>query len=553
MARLSLIAACAALLVPWCRPFVEWALPVFGLRTLLAVLIGMAVMRLAHVLIRNAIVLVVLLTALAALKFFILPRILKTKPRPQLAAGAVQWLKYTIPNIAIVGAFDVFLIAYYAFVRREGAALLLAGAALVFAASQQPALGRMFSRPGALPARSAIPALLGACAAGTALAAIPLFHHAVTHSICAALFVLALVRLVLLVNQPGETPDHGPRVFNARLLVFLCMGFVILRGGMGLFAPGGGSFKGLQTLANPGTVYDVLPLDDGRSVVFSLKMPGRLGRVDTSSGAVTWSPDRKKRVLMRMAYLKKFDGIVVTTSHGLPLFNARTLALERFVTRESFDYLAATAQGDRIYTTIEPVPQVTLSDPRRGVMRRLVYGVPFLFWPYDVECAPDGRVFISNWITSPMFVTLSAHESMRPIRRKVHGFFNAGMALDPAGNRIFLARTFFGRVDVLAMDTLQVVDRIPSLFGIRELAYAPEFNLLFAPSFFTGDVQVIDLSRRRYSVPFNAGRQVRSTVWEPNRRTLYMGTEKGLVFMDRNSLKQVLRDQELHQDRAVSF
>lgn len=555
MVRLSLALLAAALVLPRFRPLVEWVLPVMGLRPIIVTMAGVIAAAVVHGVVRNPLLCAMLALAFLAVHFLVKARHPKRgRGRGKaLLCGAYQWLLHAVPHLVFVLFFDAFLVAYYAFVRDGAAVLLLACAAMLFLAARKPLLLRMCSERGAIPAPGAWPAILGAAAGGGVLASLPWFSHAAVHTACAAVFVWALARLLPRLRPQADYSDKGTPVFNARLLVFVVLCFTALRGALWMAGPGRAPRDGLTILSEPGTVYDLLAADAGRSLVFSLKMPGRLGRLDVSTRAVTWSPDPRTRVLMRMAFLDNGRSLVVTTSRGLPVYNTRTLALERMLTRQSYDYLDATDAGDLIYATMEPAPGVFILDPHTGPIRSHTFGVPFLFWPYDVECAPDGRVFVSNWITSPMFIRLGGGRSGLPIKHRVHGFFNAGMALDPAGKRIFLARTFFRRIDVMDMDTLRVVDEIPSLFGIRELAFAPERNLLFAPSFFTGDVQIVDLSRRRYFVPFNAGRQVRSVIWEPHRKALYMGSKNGIVMLDWPALTKILNRGDSGGARAYSY
>ena len=540
MLRLNVALFFAALVAPWFRPLVEWALSLLWFRPFLAAQAGFLVFRFLLGSLRNPIIFSLLVLLFLALDFAALPRLLKRERGPVLLRGAMSWLKYTLPHLAVIFAFDAFLIAYHAFLGRMAAPLLLACAAVLLLAMWDPLLLHMFARRGLLPDRGALPAAAVAAAAAVLLAGLPFMARPTVQAVAAALFLLSLGLVCLRLRASEDPPEHGRTIFNARLLILILLAFTAVRGAIWVSHPGRAPAGAIEVLANPGPVYDVLSVDGGRSVIFSPKLAGQLGRVRVSDRSISWSSDPKKRTLMRMAYIKEHGGIAVTTWNGLPLYDAKTLAFKRLLTRESYDYIAADEKGDSLYATSEPHSKISIVNLLNGSIRKYTFGHSLLYWPYDVDCGPRNQVFISNWISSPMFVKMDAGRPAPVFHKKHHGFFSAGMALDPAGNRIFLARTFFRRIDVLDMDTLEVVDEIPSLFGIRELAYSPERDLIFAPSFFTGDVQIVDLKRRRYFTPFNAGRRVRSVFWEPRTQTLYMGAWGGIFMIRPKTLDGVL-------------
>lgn len=145
------------------------------------------------------------------------------------------------------------------------------------------------------------------------------------------------------------------------------------------------------------------------------------------------------------------------------------------------------------------------------------------------------RAYVSDLLG--FFVTEVDVETMAPLRRIKVGFGSSDMAVGEKGRTLFVARPFFGRIDLIDTLTLEKKGQLPAPKGVSAIEYDEKRQWLFAASFASGKLIAIDASDF-YSIPrwFDLNAGIRDLVYCPESRMLFYSTACSVNYLNPKSL-----------------
>jgi hypothetical protein len=519
---------------PHFRPLTEWALPTFLIYTVNTMrMLNRALFLMAFVTIVAPFISVPVLLILYGIDNWIMRRLLGGITGWRLVLYPFLWaaLKYYFFFAVYTSMFGFIIVAYYFGLRDESPVLLLGFSAILVAAALNPHWRDLLAEPGWGPLRRLwrMPAAVLVVAAVAAFCGVS--RPLALRVACIPVFIYCL-GFALQRIFGARVVERKPFHFNANVLVAFMFGVsAVSVGRYYLLSPGVASKDFLHRIPGPKSVYDVRPVDNA-TIYFSTLEKKALGRVDPRTGQIIWSPSfRRLRHMERILCLPRQHGIAVFGHAGFFTFDARTLAVRRQLDEMQFVDTAISPDGSLLYAVREFSSSLFIFSPEHGLLRTVDAGWPLL-WPYAVRLVSPDTFFIDNWFFSPLFVRVDLSDGGVRVRRRLLGYFQMGMATDVRRRVIYVARPLFRRIDVVDMDSLRVVREIPTPIAVREVELDAKRDLLFAPAFFTGRLQVIDLRRNRLYLLPSVGADVRTIRLGPDGDTLFFGTSRGIFTLD---------------------
>ena len=133
----------------------------------------------------------------------------------------------------------------------------------------------------------------------------------------------------------------------------------------------------------------------------------------------------------------------------------------------------------------------------------------------------DKGILVFVGCGGPTLMTVKA-DTLEVLNKRWLSFFSITVDIDPAGNRIFQPRVFFGDIVVCDERSLKTIAKIPLEPGLRDVTYIPEKGLLIANNYFNGNLYFIDAETYKLIRTVWVGSRGRSIKYSPERDRLYL-------------------------------
>ncbi|MDP8257337.1 MAG: hypothetical protein P9M14_16445 [Candidatus Alcyoniella australis] len=322
--------------------------------------------------------------------------------------------------------------------------------------------------------------------------------------------------------------------------------------------------------------------DAGNNVLyFTDKFAGEIGRIDLSSGSVKLS-NPKYHGVEQLVLRDNGDRLAIFTKEPFSLFvlSAESLDEEKQCCVPlpeqdaiwGFQDIAAVVNGysvllgfnDLAAVGSEPYMAATVEFHMPSLGRR-----NNLYWvrhdscafqpadlqrnidcPYQTLCSErHGICFVSGMFFSSRLLSFSYDSKMYPTDSKTLfiGPFALGMALDETSGLLFVARPMSWSVDVIDIPTFSRIRRIPTHPMVRAIACAPQLDMLFCSSYFSGKIQVIQISTGEPLFELMVGPHVRETIWDSELETLFLLDEEHIYSVSGVDLARMKNDPDYPQ------
>lgn len=348
--------------------------------------------------------------------------------------------------------------------------------------------------------------------------------HGSSEYILFALFAAGVVSMIR-----RETKERGMSGLRLRELVVIASAAGVLCG-IGLAAGGWTTYAGRSALQpvcgklNITKIYDIRLVPGSNALLFTSKEKPYVGKIDLATcrieavGGATIRPER-------MSVFERENRFFVGGPQGTFEFSLSPLSYKGRISQVKNSDNANIGGGSlgviyeqKAYVTIYKIAKhdASVAIPLGGSS-----------WPYALLYEPSRKLlYVSNWNMSPNVYKIDP--AGRASQRKFVGYMNAGMCALPGEGALLVARPAHGRIDVLDLDTMEKRGAIAAPFGVREIECDESQGFLFAGSFFTGKVAVIDLKTKKSASVSVPGGRVRALAYDRKAGKLYIGSNSGI-------------------------
>ena len=144
--------------------------------------------------------------------------------------------------------------------------------------------------------------------------------------------------------------------------------------------------------------------------------------------------------------------------------------------------------------------------------------------PYQVLCSEKiSTCYVSGWRTSNYLSEIKYVPQTLDLKTRgmYVGPFAMGMDFNSDHSNLLVPRPLAGTIDVIDTATFQRIRRIPSISMVRQLAYCPSMNWIFAAHFFNGNILVYDYVTGKRLGQIRIGNFIRKVYWDPNLKCLF--------------------------------
>ena len=156
------------------------------------------------------------------------------------------------------------------------------------------------------------------------------------------------------------------------------------------------------------------------------------------------------------------------------------------------------------------------------LVKEVVLDTPRFFNANKVTVdAAARRAYVGSWLQGRRLYEVDL-DALALARTAPVGVSVSDIAVDAGRNALYLARPLLSRIDVLDRQTLRRTGGLPTIAGVRKLLWIPDRDLLVAGSFFTGELEAIDMA--------DPARRTRIKAF-PRIRGLYYDAPSGRVWI----------------------
>lgn len=155
---------------------------------------------------------------------------------------------------------------------------------------------------------------------------------------------------------------------------------------------------------------------------------------------------------------------------------------------------------------------------------------------YDIPKGTESIVFDGNsgsyaisfcdWIGKTLFI----YPKEKKLIAKNTLILQGALAVSEKNREIYLALPLEGAIAVYDADDKIQKQKIPTVFGVRALAYDEKNNLIFAGSFCTGYIDIIDLSRMLRVARVFVGPHLREICLNSFKREAFVSSKSGGIY-----------------------
>lgn len=136
-------------------------------------------------------------------------------------------------------------------------------------------------------------------------------------------------------------------------------------------------------------------------------------------------------------------------------------------------------------------------------------------------------VFVSSWMISKLVELSAARLRVENVLPTSHIIYN--VECDTDNGDVLATNPANRRIDVYDGETLRLKRFIPTDYGVRDMQFDQESNLLVAGSFVTGFLNIIDASTGRSLDKWYAGRIIRGVYYEPDSGRIFAAGKCGIL------------------------
>ena len=170
--------------------------------------------------------------------------------------------------------------------------------------------------------------------------------------------------------------------------------------------------------------------------------------------------------------------------------------------------------------------------------------IPTLF-PYQVVCSTRFRsCFVDGWMSSGTLskVSIGYYDDVISTQKLFIGPFATGMVIDDEHEKLFVSRPLASCVEVIDMKSLKKIGRIRTGPMVRAIDGAFELDMLFLPEYYSGKVNVHQISTGKKIASFYTGGRVREILWDKQLAKLFIASAETIYSLSKEDLFDLIRE-----------
>lgn len=275
-------------------------------------------------------------------------------------------------------------------------------------------------------------------------------------------------------------------------------------------------------------IHDFVITRDKKYIFFSEKKAGIIGRITLESGKITFSKpyyygaeriaiDNNDNNFATFTKLGKSIAILSNIDSMEPI-----IICDKYNYYGSFNYIIYNKKLDKYLATRENQHSLCFFEYKNCKQKNLTLKT---FMPVSVICAEElDKCYVSGWFYSNTLSEVKIGKNGLPesVRGLFLGPFSWDMALDEVGKKLYIVRPLIGCIDVVDISSFRRIKRIPSASMTREIAVAPELDLLFIAEYLTGTIHIHNISSGKELAHLQVGRYIRKMIWDKDLQTLFI-------------------------------
>ncbi|MFH1540006.1 MAG: hypothetical protein ABIH66_13715 [bacterium] len=299
----------------------------------------------------------------------------------------------------------------------------------------------------------------------------------------------------------------------------------------GMMIPRGGDSA--VVIYNKREYWETYPLYGGG--LPTVRRPGLIGRIAENSRdgklyflSTSFVPSEKLHFdsLLRQIDVKNDFRTIQTLDLEkiAPFEEASHVSAVYFLEKTRELFIAGSGNEIRIFSEPGLKPVKFFNIPNLNLISRYIVRDNI----YNILVSDDRKIYTAEWTG---FVSIIDPDQGRAVRKK---FFYApvgALAMSPNGDTLF-ALTVSGRLYFLSPSDLSVKNVVKLEFGTRQLTSAPSLHALFAGSYTTGNVTMVDTDTGAAKMLFNAGERIQGLFFHPESRRLFVSSACGVFAWD---------------------